>query len=436
MKKPLMILGLMAMLACEKSMVSDPAPAINVNASGQLASYEDQIGKFVYRKIRLHSDVDPYSYIAADKAKVLKQAFDDLKTSGIQDPNVALEKAFSSKSARTSAVLSSSLKSFNTTTLEYFTGLKTVDVEQIDKWFATQQSMTKSRTDISQADQSILLSTQALVRYAVRARIEAISLPVTSKNARTGASTAAFIDFGCLQQEAKCATNTILTYVGYGASIDPAHGPVVGAIIGTIISLGTCQCQANSTPCQYPARLLVPAQCVSPGSDLKVTLLGFGENANGFQLEIWDTSDRQNRLTWPIQDGTDANIFYIQAATLQGRHKVYALAYTNCGTGDLKTAPAIVEIDLDLLAQPDAVISGPTNTNVGNTYTYSIVGGNFDMNNVQWSIFSTNVGTIVSQNPNSAQIQWTRPIGNPNAVYASVHNSCTSTQVSLGVTVN
>lgn len=439
MKKSLTLMALIAMLACERSIITDPSSTSNPTPTAQIISQEDQVGQFVYNQIRLHSDVDPYSYVSSDQAKALKTTFADLRTSGIKDPNLALSNA--SKSARISATMNTHLRQFNTNTLEYFAKLQAVDIPTIDNWFSNQLKAIQARSDISQDDQANLLIIQSAVRYAIKARLESISMPYVneSKNAR-----AMSIDWGCIASEAQCVANTILTYAGYGATIGgiasppaTAPGTIVGVIVGSLVSIGTCQCQANTQPCQYPTRLVIPPQCLASGNNLQVRLAGYGENPNGFELEVWDTPDRQVRLTAPLQDASQGNVFYLQASTLQDRQKVYMRPVTNCGTGDLKYSPAMVEVDLVKLAQPQAAIVGQTDVSVSSTpITYSIVGAGFTTNS--WSIFNTSVGTIVSQNPSSVQVQWTRPIGSPNAVYAYPNNDCTAGNnvISLMVTVH
>jgi hypothetical protein len=367
--------------------------------------------------------------VSPDQAATLKKAFTELKESGITDPNQVL--ATSSKSGKISAVFINNLKQFNTTTHEYFSQVQESDFNAIDKWFKDQIEATKSRTDINDQDKNSLLVVQSVMRYGVKARLEAIPMPQSSKNGRAMAP-----DPGCISQVTQCVVNTLATYSGFGATVGGgAPGAAVGLIIGSAVSLATCQC-ANPQPCQYPTSVIIPAQCLASGSNLQVRVAGYGENPSGFELEVWDTPDRQNRLTAPLQDASQGNVFYVNSSTLQGRNKVYILPVTNCG-GDRKYSPAIYEINLVELAQPQATLYGQSNVSVGSEITYGLSSGS-NYTSIRWEIFSTNVGTIISQDQYSVRVRWTRPIGSPNAVYAKLRNACTNDDVtfSFPVTVN
>ncbi|RZK30650.1 MAG: hypothetical protein EOO61_18995 [Hymenobacter sp.] len=163
--------------------------------------------------------------------------------------------------------------------------------------------------------------------------------------------------------------------------------------------------------------------------------MGYGENPSGFELEVWDTPDRQNRLTAPLQDASQGNVFYVNSSTLQGRNKVYILPVTNCG-GDRKYSPAIYEVNLVDLAQPIATLYGQSSVSVGSEVVYTL--NAFNYTNIRWELFSNNVGTIISQDTYSVRVRWTRPIGSPNAVYAKISNACTNGEVTFSypVTVN
>lgn len=432
MKKLSILIVMVTMFACEKSLVTEETPLIAIDGVKSNTKAEDEIGNMVYNHIRLHSgSLSPYTYASTEQAKELKSAFDALKANPDVDMNALLTR--SSKSARMSNLLSTSIQKYSEEGPKYFARLAQPNIKEIDSWFANQQNVTRNRVDITPDERNTLLMLQSVTKYAIKAYIESIPLPQGSQNARAAA------DEGCIQQISQCAVGNIFKYAGYGTTIAGAvgggPGSIVGAIAGAIVSFDVCKCN-QETPCSYPKAVTTPYVCYNPNAGINIRVLGYGDNANGFELEVWNNPDRQGAmLANPLQSSGTGNVFNLSDAIIQSNRVIYVRPVTNCN-GDQKFAPEMVKFDLNELGKPNFQLTGPTTVSKGENATYSIIGYGVDTAN--WSIISYGATGTPVTSPGSTgnySLYWGYNSGTA-VLQVSGSSSCGTRTASIGVQVN